>query len=404
MRILTFGNLYPSRANPQNGVFTELRLRALRAADPDVEARVVAPVPWFPFTHRRFGAYAAYARVPAAEVRDGVPVSYPRYPAIPKVGMTMAPRLMYRAVLPVVERMRADGFAFDLIDAYYFYPDGVAAAKLARRFGVPLAITALGSDVNILPRYARPRRMILEAAETAGAIVTVSQSLKDALIGLGVAADRISVVRNGVDVEVFRPPADRAAHRAALDLPPPGQATVLLFVGNLVALKRCHLCVEALAALPGARLLIAGDGPERPRLEALARRLGVADRVRFLGRLGQADLALWYGAADALALPSEREGLPNVVMEAMACGTPVVATDLPGIAEAVSVPQAGRLVAAPDGAALAAAVESLVAESPPREAIRRHAEGFSWGETGFNLSALYRRLGETGARAKVAAE
>lgn len=403
MRVLTFGNLFPNRANPQNGVFTELRLRALRAADPGIEARVVAPVPWFPFTHPRFGAYATYARVPARDVRDGVPVSYPRFPSIPKVGMTVAPQLMYRAVLPTVERLRTDGFAFDMIDAYYFYPDGVAAAMLARRFGVPLAITALGSDVNILPSFEKPRRMILEAAQTAGLMVTVSQSLKDALIDLGAPAERIEVVRNGVDLEVFAPPADRAALRARLRLPPPGEEPVLLFVGNLVPLKRCHLCIEALAELPRGRLMIAGAGPERPRLEALADRLGVGGRVRFLGRLSQGELAPWYGAADALLLPSEREGLPNVVMEAMACGTPVVASHLPGTAEAVSVAAAGRLVGEPDGRTMAEAVRRLLAESLPRSATREHAATFSWEAAGLNLALLYRRLGETHARATVAA-
>ncbi len=402
MRILTFGNLYPSTANPQHGVFTELRLRALLAADAGLEARVVAPVPWFPFRHPRFGAYATYARVPAADVRHGVPVLYPRYPSIPKVGMGAAPQLMYRAVLPAVERLRRDGFAFDLIDAYYFYPDGVAAAMLARRFGVPLAITALGSDVNILPGFPRPRRMILEAARLAGAMVTISQSLKDALADLGAPAERIHVVRNGVDLDVFTPPPCRAALRLALDLPPPDAAPVLLFVGNLVPLKRCHLCIKALTALPAARLVVAGAGPERPRLEALAARLGVADRVRFLGRLVQDQLAPWYGAADALLLPSEREGLPNVVMEAMACGTPVVASHLPGTAEAVSVPAAGRLVEAVDGPALAAAVAALLGAPPRREDTRRHAESFSWRAAGTLLSRLYRRLGEASARASVA--
>lgn len=403
MRILTFGNLFPSRANPQNGVFTELRLKALRAADPEVEARVVAPVPWFPFTHPRFGAYAVHARVPARDVRDGVPVVYPRVPVIPKVGMTVAPHLLYRAVLPAVERLRAEGFAFDLIDAYYLYPDGVAAARLARRFGVPLVLTALGSDVNILPTFPKPRRMILEACGTAGLVATVSRSLRDALVDLGVPAERIAVIRNGVDLDVFRPPADRHTLRASLRLPPPGEAPVLLFVGNLVALKRCHLCIEALPRLPTARLMIAGEGPERSRLAALAERLGVGGRVRFLGRLTQDALTPWYGAADALLLPSEREGLPNVVMEAMACGTPVVASHLPGTAEAVSVPAAGRLVPEPDGAALAAAVQALLAESPPREATRAHAAGFSWEAAGQAMAGHYRRLRNVVPRAPVAA-
>ena len=133
MKILTFSSLYPNRAQPHHGVFVENRLRHL-VAEGSVEARVIAPVPWFPFTAERFGAYAGFVKAPREDTRFGLEILYPRYPVIPKIGMSATPFLMYRMVRAVVERVRRDGFDFDLIDAHYFYPDGVAAVMLARHF------------------------------------------------------------------------------------------------------------------------------------------------------------------------------------------------------------------------------------------------------------------------------
>ena len=131
MKVLTFSTLYPNAARPAHGVFVETRLRQLLASG-EIQSSVVAPVPWFPFTHPAFGAYAAQARAPRAETRNGIDVLHPRFPVLPKIGMTLAPFLLYRAVRPLVERVRRER-GFDLIDAHYFYPDGVAAAMLARR-------------------------------------------------------------------------------------------------------------------------------------------------------------------------------------------------------------------------------------------------------------------------------
>lgn len=392
LRLLTFTTLYPNAAQPNHGVFVENRLRHLLEHDPDITARVVAPVPWFPFRHPRFGGYSVFARAPAAETRHGISILHPRYPVIPKVGMTAAPYLLYRAARPVLARLRADGIGFDMIDAHYFYPDGVAAAMLAREFGVPLSITARGSDITFIPRHAVPRRMIRWAAERADVVVTVCQALKDGLMDMGVPADRVTPLRNGVDLSLFRPPADRRALRASLDLPPPDAAPVLACVGNLVELKRYHLAIEALAHLPpGTRLMIVGAGPEEAALRRLAESRGVTDRVRFLGRVPHERLHEIYGAADALILASSREGWPNVLLEAMACGTPVVASRIWGTPEVVAAPEAGRLFDTPSGAGVADAVTALLDSPPPREATRIYAEGFGWRDTSRGQARLFRR-------------
>ena len=216
LRILTFTSLYPNQVKPGHGVFVENRLRKL-TEDGRIEARVIAPVPWFPFTSARFGTYGDFARVPGAETRNGLDIAHPRYPTIPKVGMTAAPWPLYRWSLASARRLMASGHDFDLIDAHYFYPDGVAAAMLGRRLNKPVVITARGTDVNLIASYNRPRRMILWAARRAARVITVSDALRQRLIDLGAAPDKIVILRNGVDLETFRP-VDREQTRRALGL------------------------------------------------------------------------------------------------------------------------------------------------------------------------------------------
>jgi teichuronic acid biosynthesis glycosyltransferase TuaC len=387
MKILTFTTLYPDATRPGHGIFVENRLRHL-VADGTVQSRVVAPVPWFPSTQPRFGEYADYARVPAAEVRHGIPVLHPRYLLLPKVGMTLAPYLMARAVQGVVRSILESGYAFDLIDAHYFYPDGVAAVMIGKALGKPVVITARGTDLNLIPQYALPRRMIRWAAANSAAMITVCQALKDVLLDLGVADSRVTALRNGVDLEVFRPPTDREALRARLGIHGP----TLLSVGYLIERKGHHLVIDALQRLPGVKLLIAGDGPERARLLEQVAQAGVADRVTLLGRLDTRQLADHYGAADALVLASSREGWANVLLESMACGTPVVATRIWGTPEVVGDDSAGELVDERTAQSLAHGVQTLLARAPDRAATRRYAEGFSWDATTAGQKALFERV------------
>jgi glycosyltransferase involved in cell wall biosynthesis len=230
--------------------------------------------------------------------------------------------------------------------------------------------------------------MIRWAAEQADGLITVSAALKQPLVELGVPAERVVVLRNGVDLVRFRPPADRAAARAALALTRPTLASV----GHLIERKGHHLVIEALAALPGVDLLVVGDGPEAAALRAAAQRHGVADRVRFLGARPHDELPGIYGAVDALVLASSREGWANVLLEAMASGTPVVATPIWGTPEVVTTRAAGVLAADRSAAALAAGVRDLLGAPPPRAATRAHAEQFGWGPTTQGQLSLFREI------------
>lgn len=384
IRLLVFTSLYPNAVQPSHGRFVEERLRRLLASG-GIEATVVAPVPWFPFRHRRFGNYAALARVPSQEDRHGIRVLHPRYPVIPKVGMHAAPFLMYRALLPVLRELLTDGHEFDLIDAHYFYPDGVAAARLGMALAKPVVITARGSDVTWIPRNRRARRRIKWAAEHATAVATVSQALKDDLVAIGVDASRITVLRNGVDLEQFRP-LDRVAIRAKLGLVGP----VWLSVGHLTENKGQHLAIAALAKTTDASLLLAGTGPGEDRLRRLAEELGVAARVRFLGALPHADLCEYYNAADALFHPSAREGMPNAVLEALASGTPVIAAPFESAVEVVAAPAAGYVAAARTADAILTAWKKLQVCSPNRGTTRQYAmENLGWGATVRAQQSMY---------------
>ena len=385
LRILTYSTLYPNAAQPNHGVFVENRLRRLVESG-RAEARVVAPVPWFPSASPRFGQWAAFAKAPPRESRHGLEITHPRFPVLPKVGMTAAPYLLYAGSRGAVREALAAGRA-QLIDAHYFYPDGVAAALLAREFGLPFVVTARGTDLNLIPAHALPRRMIQWAAGRAAGLITVCQALKDSLVELGVPHERVTVLRNGVDLEQFRP-QPREAARAALGLTRP----TLLSVGGLIERKGNHVTVAALPELPEFELLLAGEGEERAALERQARSLGVADRVRFLGRVPHAELAAIYSAADALVLASSREGWANVLLEAMACGTPVAATNIWGTPEVVRERAAGVLMAERSPAALAAAVRDLFADLPDRAATRAYAEGFGWEPTTEGQLALFSRI------------
>lgn len=385
LKILTATTLFPNSMQASHGIFVETRLRRL-LADGRVQARVLAPVPWAPPGVAR-PDWVKLRQVPEQERRNGIDVRHPRYLVIPKVGMNLAPHTLFSAMKREFLKYLEAGEKFDVIDAHYFYPDGIAAVWLGKAFNIPVTITARGTDINLIPEYARPRRLILQAARDAGAMITVCQALKDRLIELGAPADKITVLRNGVDLQIFRV-EDRAQMRAKWGV----DGLVLASVGHLIERKGHDLAIAALPQLAGATLLIVGAGPEREALEKLAGRIGVRDRVRFLGVLDQNALREIYNCVDALILASSREGWANVLLEAMACGTPVVASSVWGTPEVVAAPEAGLLIKSRDAASIAEAVKQLYENPPDRAATRRYAEKFDWQPTTDGQVAIFRAL------------
>ncbi len=385
--LISYTSLYPNSEMPQHGLFVEQRLRRIVATG-KVHATVVAPVPWFPSRSKRFGYYARLARVARSERRGDIDVLHPRYPTIPKFGMGVQSRLLSMATKSVVEQVRATRGG-TVIDAHYFYPDGVAAAEIGCALGMPVTITARGSDVNTIAEFPGPRSLILAAARQCAAVIAVSDALRARLVAIGVPADRITVLRNGVDLD-FYSPGLHAEERRDLGV----EEHAILSVGRLVSSKGHALVVDALRRLPSSNLYIAGEGPENDSLRQQAFESGVLDRIRFLGSISPDKLVRYYRAVDVLVLASEAEGMPNVVLEAMACGTPVIASNVGGIPEVLH-PTLGRLLAERSADAIANAVEELLTSPPDRDAVRAWAEQFSWDDTVAKSVALFERVAAT---------
>lgn len=384
MRLAVYTTLYPSTARPRHGIFVEQRLRRLVESGA-VAASAIVPVPRCPPFDWFMPEYLEQRKAPRAEFRHGVSVRFPRFPTWPMIGRWLNPLFMALGTRGAFSRLLRESPETAVIDAHFFYPDGIAAMLLGTWFRRPVVITARGSDVNVLAQSAIARCWMRWAAKRCSAIVAVSEALRQSMIGLGIDGAKISVLRNGVDLATFGV-NDRVSVRRELGF----DGTVLLSVGNLVPEKGHQHAIRALQELPSVRLVVIGQGPEEGALRQLAADLEVAPRVTWIGVLPQAELARYYAAADVTVLMSAREGLPNVLLESMACGTPVVATNVGGIPEVVTAPESGVVLEEASSAVLASAIRKLVGNPPDRERTRAYALRFDWQPTTRALTELYR--------------
>lgn len=346
MRILLLTNLHPTPWQPGRGMFNEQLVAGLRAAGHAVH--VVVPVDW--------------------RERRGDPSSGPTGATFltwahpPRVRRDLWHHWMWFSIGRRLSR-EARTFAPDVVLGAWLHPDGATAIRLGRELGLPVAVLAGGSDLLLLPQAARRRREVVRVLEAADAILTHGTHLRDAALRLGASPQRTHAFLRGVDTERFRPGARDEARRA---LGLAGSSRVLLSVGNLVPVKGHDVLVEALAD-PALRELDwrwyhVGDGPLADRLRRRASTLAIADRVTFVGRVRHDELATWYRAADLQVLPSRSEGVPNVLMEGLACGLPFVASAVGGVPEVAESPS--WCVAPDDAAALARAIAAAL-QAPP---------------------------------------
>ncbi|MEZ0274781.1 MAG: glycosyltransferase, partial [Roseimicrobium sp.] len=373
-RLLFVSNLFPDGAEPYRGLDNATVLHHLRDR---WDIRVVALRPtlkaWLPATQKRW------------EPRPQDTLFAPQYLPVrhvPKVGGLFNHHLVRTALRPVLQRLKKD-FAWDVILASWLFPDGCAAQAVAKELGTPCALIAQGSDVHRYLKSVPRRRATLEAVAGGAAVITRSKSLATLLAQAGASSAKLHPVHNGVDVTTFCE-GDREKTRTELGLIQ-AEKTVL-FVGNLLPVKNPELLLRAFARVQNTsavpvRLALAGKGPLREALGQLAATLGMAESVRFLGPLMAPDIARWMQASDVLCLSSLNEGLPNVVLEAMASGLPVVATKVGGIDEIVDAEWKGRLVASGDEAGLATALSEVLQAPPDRRRIASYGFGLSWEAT-----------------------
>jgi len=320
VRVLTFTSLYPSRVEPRHGIFVKNRMDYFDRIEGS-SRMVIAPVQYFPLLGlNKNSRFHRYNQVPKQEKDGDITVYHPRYLTIPGTGIINSARAMTAAAQKITRQQQMD---FDLIDGHYLYPDGVAAFRLAKALDKPLVLTARGSDVNFWLEQPSCQAAILQAVDYAAKVICVSRDLKDRLMRHGVAADKLVVIMNGVDRSLFTP-----GERDDKDY--------LLSVGNLVPLKGHEIILQALSRLPAEKLVLIGSGELEKHLKDMARRLNIMDRVTFLPAVAQSQLAGYYAGAKATILMSAMEGMPNVILESLATGTPVIATAVGGIPEVIT--------------------------------------------------------------------
>ena len=375
MRILTFTSLFPNKAEPQLGIFIFQRvLHFSRRSGNHVE--VIAPVPYFP-GWLRWGKRHARVDVPSREQLQNLTVHHPRYLLLPKVSMPLHWILMWLGSFIKAMQLHKKE-KFDCIDAHFIYPDGTAAVLLGKVLGLPVVVSARGTDINLFPRFRVIRPLIRWTLRKASGVIAVSASLKQVMLEMGLPSDSVRVIGNGIDPARFRP-VD--AKRAREHLKMPGSGPVVVSVGSLIPRKGFQFLIPAFAEIaprfPGARLYIIGEGSFRSELEQLARKMNIEDRVSLVGNQPNQDLYLWFGAADVSCLVSSREGWPNVLQESLACGTPVVATRLWGAPEVITSPELGLLVEQNERA-IASALDIALSKRWDRAAITKHAHNRTW--------------------------
>ncbi len=386
LRVLVFTMVFPNPGQPLHGIFVLERIRHLADL---ADIQVISPVPWYQMLRR-------HVQLPA--MGPIVSVSYPYFWYIPRTLAALRAIFLFLSTVRGIGRLRKT-FDFDLIDAHFAYPDGFAAVLLGRWFRRPVCITLRGTIIQ-WSRRPLGRLLCNWAIRRAQQVVAVSHNLAERARQGGVPDHRVEVIANGVDGQRFRL-VDRSAARRRLGLPEDGR--LLVSVGHISPRKGFHRVIRSLPRVvqtcPDARLaIVGGRGAEQDNsaeLHALVRDLGLADRVLFVGAQPPDGVALWLAAADAFVLASDFEGCPNVVLEAMACGRPVVATKV-GDVERMVPAFSGILLDDPeDAGALAESLVAALTRGWDARRIRDHVSAQSWDDVAQRVAAQWLLAVET---------
>ncbi len=386
MRVLAITNIFPNAQNPSTAPYNRIQFAELARRGCDVD--VLATIPYFP-TADRFRKFSPYGKnvlaVPKVETIDGLPVRHPRTLYLPKIGLPFAGPLYAASLLPHVARYRGN---VDLVLSAWAYPDGWASIVIGKLLGVPTVVKLHGSDINVVAYKKGARHLMRWVLPHATRIVAVNTQLARKTTELGVPADHIDVVYNGVDTDVFRV-RDQAEARAELGRDP--DERIILYCGNVLRTKGAvdlMYAFERVAAEDDrARLVVIGRGADRDLCEHLAARID-GERVTFTGALPHTQVARWMTASTVVTLPSWNEGTPNVLLEALACGRRLVASDVGGIPDIITSPAIGEMVPARATDALADALaRNLAISYDPAELARTESRG-SWADSAARLHAV----------------
>jgi len=332
--IVLISNLYPNCNESTRGLFIKQLAESIAKT---TVLTVIAPLPYNPLE-----LFGKTSRVPSVELINGITVYHPRYVVIPKLFRSLTGYFFYFGIKKLVRKLVSENKA-DIISSHWVYPDSFAATLVAKKFNLPIAVHALGCDINEYVKYKLRKRLIVKTLKYSNINIVKSQDLKDKISTLGIPSTKTHVVHNGVDQNKFRRiPSLQARSQLGLS----SDLKYGLFVGNFQIEKGLQYLIEAVSYLKDLNftLLVIGSGPLEQTIKALVSYLNIEDKVVFLGRIEHQKIPLYMAAADILCLPSLREGCPNVVLESLSCGTPVVASNVGAVPDIISSEKFGFIV------------------------------------------------------------
>lgn len=376
MRILTYTSLFPNSVQPEHGVFIYQRMAHL-AKNPEMSVEAIVPVPYFPKWVKLDPEWNQLSGVPLFETFGGIRVHHPRYLLVPKISMAMHGALMFHGTRTLARKLMQEN-KFDLLDAHYAYPDGYAGVKISQELGIPAVVSARGTDMNLFSTLPKIRPKIEWTLRNAAGGIGVSSKLRDLMVGCGLPEQRSAFIGNGVDTARFYP-ENPIEMRKKLGLPL--DRKVLISVAALKPHKGYPLLIPAMARLRklglDAVLYLIGRGEGEPEARRMIRESGVEDSIRLIGTVPNERLRDWYSAANASVLASTREGWPNVLLESMACGTPVVACNVGGVSDVLNSPDLGILTE-PEVEAICTSICKVLNGNWDRNEIANCGRGRSW--------------------------
>ncbi len=389
MKILVFTSLFPNHQEPDFGVFVKNRMVHVNGIK-GCKIVVVAPIPFCP-PWPIFGKWFKYSQIKRHEVISGVKVYHPRYLLIPKVSMLFHGLLMFIFSMGLV-RMLHKKNGFHIIDAHYIYPDCLAGVLLGQCLKLPVCVSARGTDINDFPKFRMIRPMIKYTLSGAEQVISVCGALKDVMVKLGCPDKKISVIPNGIDIDQFFAIEQEDARQ---NLGLKKKQKIILSVGGLIPKKGHQLIIKAmhkiLKAQPNTRLVIAGKGDHETNLKQLVLAHKLKDSVTFLGHVPNYQLIEWYNASNVFCLASASEGWANVIMEAMACGLPVVVTNVSGAPEIITTPDVGILVER-NVESIADGLIQALKKNWDKERIRKHVTSRTWQVVAEEVKAVFGQM------------
>ena len=386
MKILVFTTLYPNNMRPNHGIFIKARINSVSKSN-GCQVKVIAPIPYFPSV--KIDQKWQFSQINEVENIDGIDVYHPRYFLIPKIGMILHGFLMFLSVVKSVKRMQQE-YNFDLIDAHYVYPDGFAAVLLSRLLKIPVVVSARGTDIHLFRRFPVIRLFLKYTLYKADQIVSVSEALKKMILELNITKQKVTVIPNGVDTKKFFPFSKLKA-RKQLSLP---NGRILLSVCRLTPVKGVDLLIRSFKVLveqhqhSNINLVIIGDGESKQILKKMIAEFQLQDKTIFKDSVAHSELNIWYNAADVFCLASEREGWPNVILEAMATGLPVIASNVGGIPEIIVSSDYGLLTDRNEQDFARKIGDALQTKWSSRN-ISQYASTFSWEKVANSVKQVY---------------